>query len=101
MQASWVDHGLPGICAPLEPFKKHLTILQGLLGNNLKGNHTAGYGTLSCHSSELTPVAPTIDALHMPLRTTSNISRMRKANGSSVRTFGATKKTGPGREPQS
>lgn len=54
---------LPAMLAPLARFKDRVTIVQGLSGQNLKGNHTAGYGTLSCHSSELVPVAPTIDAL--------------------------------------
>ena len=63
VQASWSDHALPEVCKSLEPFKDKLTIIQGLSGNNLKGNHTSGYGTLSCHNSELTPVAPTVDAL--------------------------------------
>lgn len=63
VQASWKDHDLPEILKPLEALKNKLTIIQGLSGNNLKGNHTSGYGTLSCHNSELTPVAPTVDAL--------------------------------------
>ena len=63
VQTSWADHALPDIFTPLEAFKDKLTIVQGLSGNNFKGNHTAGYGTLSCHNSELTPIAPTVDAL--------------------------------------
>ena len=63
VQASLADHALPDIFKPLEAFKDKLTILQGLSGNNFKGNHTAGYGALSCHNSELTPIAPTVDAL--------------------------------------
>ena len=63
MQAAWSDHSLPEIFKPLEAFKDKLTIVQGLSGNNFKGNHTAGYGALSCHNSELTPIAPTVDAL--------------------------------------
>ena len=63
VQAAWSDHSLPEIFKPLEAFKDKLTIVQGLSGNNFKGNHTAGYGALSCHNSELTPIAPTVDAL--------------------------------------
>lgn len=63
VQSSWDRNGLPELCQPLEQFQDKLTIIQGLSGNNFKGNHTAGYGTLSCHNSELTPIAPTVDAL--------------------------------------
>ena len=63
VRAAWSDHALPEIFKPLESLKDKLTIVQGLSGNNFKGNHTSGYGTLSCHNSELTPIAPTVDAL--------------------------------------
>ena len=63
VQVSLLDKALPAMLQPLEPFKKQLTIVQGLSGNNFKGNHTAGYGALSCHNSELSPIAPTVDAL--------------------------------------
>lgn len=63
VSASWADHALPEILKPLEGFKDKLTVVQGLSGNNFKGNHTGGYGTLSCHNSELAPIAPTVDAL--------------------------------------
>jgi hypothetical protein len=62
--ASWDGtHALPEIMQPFEAIKDKLTIVQGLSGNNFKGNHTSGYGTLSCHNSELSPIAPTVDAL--------------------------------------
>lgn len=54
---------LPKMLAPLAKFRDKLTIVQGLSGQNYKGNHTSGYGTLSCHNSELVPIAPTVDAL--------------------------------------
>ena len=60
--SSW-DKGLPEIMAPLEGLKDRVTVVQGLSGSNLKGNHTAGYGTMSCHNSELSPIAPTVDGL--------------------------------------
>ena len=63
VQVALGEQNLPEILAPLAGMREKLTILQGLSGNNFKGNHTAGYGTLSCHNSELTPVAPTVDAL--------------------------------------
>lgn len=56
-------HALPNVLAPLAAFRDKINIVQGLSGNNLKGNHTSGYGALSCHNSELAPVAPTVDAL--------------------------------------
>lgn len=54
---------LPAMLSPLADLRKHVTIVQGLSGQNFKGNHTAGYGTLSCHNSERVPIAPTVDAL--------------------------------------
>lgn len=61
--ASWANQALPDVLKPLESLKDKLTVVQGLSGNNFKGNHTSGYGTLSCHNSELTPIAPTVDAM--------------------------------------
>ncbi|MGF1578422.1 MAG: DUF1552 domain-containing protein [Gemmataceae bacterium] len=52
---------LPEIFQPFESLKSHLTIIQGLSGKNFNGNHTAGYGVLSCHNSERAPIAPTLD----------------------------------------
>lgn len=63
INVSFTDHALPELLKPLAAFKNKINIIQGLSGNNLKGNHTSGYGTLSCHNSELVPVAPTVDAL--------------------------------------
>ncbi|MEM7235540.1 MAG: DUF1552 domain-containing protein, partial [Planctomycetota bacterium] len=55
--------GMSPVLAPLKPFAGRVSVVRGLSGNNLKGNHTSGYGALSCHKSELTAVAPTVDAL--------------------------------------
>lgn len=55
------DQELPEALAALEPLKDRLTVIQGLSGKNFSGNHTAGYGVLSCHSSERVPVAETLD----------------------------------------
>ncbi|MEJ6641751.1 MAG: DUF1552 domain-containing protein [Akkermansiaceae bacterium] len=63
LSASLNEHALPEVLQPLEGLKNKVNIIQGLSGNNLKGNHTSGYGTLSCHNSELTAIAPTVDAL--------------------------------------
>ena len=63
VNVSLSDHSLPQIFKPFESMKHRLTILQGLSGNNLKGNHTSGFGTLSCRNSELAPIGPSVDAL--------------------------------------
>ena len=63
VETSFADHALPEILKPLEAYKDKLTVVQGVSGNNFKGNHTAGYGALSCHNSEVSPIAPTVDAM--------------------------------------
>ncbi|MEM7396549.1 MAG: DUF1552 domain-containing protein [Verrucomicrobiota bacterium] len=63
VQVSLRDRELPEIFKPLDSMKDKVTIIQGLSGNNLKGNHTSGFGTLSGRNSELTPVGPSVDAL--------------------------------------
>lgn len=57
------DHKLPYKLSQLEIFKKRLTIIQSLSGEGFSGNHTSGYGALSCHNSETVAIAPTIDCL--------------------------------------
>ncbi|MDG2219949.1 MAG: DUF1552 domain-containing protein, partial [Rubripirellula sp.] len=57
------DHQLPDKLATLQGFKDRLTIIQSLSGEGFSGNHTAGYGALSCHNSETVAVAPTVDCL--------------------------------------
>lgn len=52
---------LPEILEPFQSLLDRVTIVQGLSGQNYKGNHTAGYGALSCRSSERVPIAPTLD----------------------------------------
>ncbi|MFT5468574.1 MAG: hypothetical protein ACI8UO_003684 [Verrucomicrobiales bacterium] len=54
---------LPENLSDFEEIKDQLTIIQGLSGKNFVGNHTAGYGTLSCHHSEQVAVAPTVDCI--------------------------------------
>ena len=63
IHASLKDHKLPEKLSPLEPFKDKLTILQSLSGETFRGNHTTGYGMLSCHNSEKVPIAPSIDCI--------------------------------------
>lgn len=57
------DYKLPEKLSRLEGLKNRLTIIQSLSGEGFSGNHTAGYGALSCHNSETVAVAPTIDCL--------------------------------------
>ena len=63
VDVSLADHTLPGKLALLEDFKDRMTIIQSLSGEGFSGNHTTGYGALSCHNSERVAVAPTIDCL--------------------------------------
>ena len=63
VQFEFDGHELPDVLKPLAEYQDQLSIIQGLSANHLKGNHTAGYGALSCANSELTPIAPSVDAL--------------------------------------
>jgi hypothetical protein len=57
------DRELPEKLGALAAFKDRMTIIQSLSGEGFSGNHTAGYGALSCHNSEKVAIAPTIDCL--------------------------------------
>ena len=57
------EHALPAKLSLLEAFRDRLTIIQSLSGEGFSGNHTAGYGALSCHNSERVAIAPSIDCL--------------------------------------
>lgn len=63
VETPWTEANLPETLQPLAAMRSRLAVVSGISGANFKGNHTSGYGTLSCHNSELTPVAPTVDAL--------------------------------------
>lgn len=63
VDVSLEDRKLPEKLSQLEAFKKRLTIIQSLSGEGFSGNHTSGYGALSCHNSETVAIAPTIDCL--------------------------------------
>ena len=63
VETPWTEANLPDTLQPLAAMCSRLAVVSGISGANFKGNHTSGYGTLSCHNSELTPVAPTVDAL--------------------------------------
>lgn len=57
------DRKLPEKLEPLAAFKDRMTIIQSLSGEGFSGNHSSGYGALSCHNSEKVAVAPTVDCL--------------------------------------
>ncbi len=57
------DLHLPEKLTPLNSFKDRLTIIQSLSGEGFRGNHTTGFGALSCHDSENVAIAPTLDCL--------------------------------------
>ncbi|MDF1713142.1 MAG: DUF1552 domain-containing protein [Akkermansiaceae bacterium] len=63
VDVSLKNHRLPEKLSQLEAFKDRLTIIQSLSGEGFSGNHTSGYGALSCHNSETVAIAPTIDCL--------------------------------------
>lgn len=63
---SWIDFPLrntklaPGMAA-LEPFKDKLTLIQGLSGRMMAGDHEAGFGALGAYNGKRFPRAETID----------------------------------------
>lgn len=63
IDVSLAEHKLPDKLTLLEEFKDRLTVIQSLSGEGFSGNHTSGYGALSCHNSERVAVAPTVDCL--------------------------------------
>lgn len=63
VDVSLADHALPEKLELLNEFKDRMTIIQSLSGEGFSGNHTTGYGALSCHNSEKVAVAPTIDCM--------------------------------------
>lgn len=54
---------LPEVLSPLSSLCSKTTVLQGLSGNNLRGNHTLGLGLMSCVRSEKVAIEPTIDCI--------------------------------------
>lgn len=63
VDVSLSDHKLPKKLSLLESFKDRMTILQSLSGEGFRGDHTTGYGALSCHDSEKVAIAPSVDCL--------------------------------------
>ena len=58
-----MENNLPDNLAAFAELRDQLTVIQGLSGKNFVGNHTAGYGALSCHHSEQVAVAATVDCI--------------------------------------
>ena len=61
---SLADRKLHEAMSPLEPWKKHLTIFQGLSGKMCRGSHNAAFGALGAYASggnSLPPRMETID----------------------------------------
>ena len=64
--SNWIDVSLhdkklaPGMAA-LEPFKDKLTLIQGLSGRMMAGNHEAGFGALGAYNGKHQPRGETID----------------------------------------
>ena len=62
----WVDTKItdkklaPGMKA-IEPFKDKLTLIQGLSGRMMSGNHEAGFGALGAYNGKRSPRDETID----------------------------------------
>lgn len=57
------DLELPEKLACLSKFQDRMTVIQSLSGEGFSGDHTSGYGALSCHNSERVPIAPSVDFL--------------------------------------
>jgi hypothetical protein len=60
VNASLTKATLPPSMAALEPFKNHLSIVQGLSGKMCQGGHTSNYGMLGVYmaSGESSPASP-------------------------------------------
>lgn len=63
IDVSLKEHKLPEKLSALEDFKDRVTILQSLSGDTFRGDHTSGFGALSCHFSERVAIAPSVDCL--------------------------------------
>jgi len=63
LDVALADYGLPDKLEALAKFRDRMTVIQSLSGEGFSGNHTSGYGALSCHNSERVAIAPTVDCL--------------------------------------
>ena len=65
LEVSLADRELPASIAELSPFKKQLTLLQGLSGRSSEGGsggHSTNHGALGCYPGSAGPMAQTIDS---------------------------------------
>lgn len=65
LEVSLADRELPAPLADLSPFKKDLTLLQGLSGRSSEGGtggHSTNYGALGCYPGSAGPMAQTVDS---------------------------------------
>lgn len=61
IDVSLADKKLPDGLTALEPFKDKLTLIQGLSGRMMSGDHEAGFGALGAYNGKRIPRAETID----------------------------------------
>ncbi len=67
VNASLLNASLPPSMKALEPYRKHLSIIQGLSGKMCQGGHTSQFGMLGVYYSQgeqsaLSPLRATVDA---------------------------------------
>lgn len=60
-EVSLADHELPAGMKPLEKFKDKLTLIQGLSGRMISGQHEGGFGVLGAYNGKRSPRDETID----------------------------------------
>ena len=61
VDASLANRQLPAGLRALEPHKAALTLIQGLSGRMMSGNHEAGFGALGACSGKMVPRRETVD----------------------------------------
>jgi hypothetical protein len=65
LEVPLADRELPAPIAELSPYKKHLTLVQGLSGRSSEGGsggHSTNHGALGCYPGSAGPIAQTIDS---------------------------------------
>lgn len=65
LEVPLADRELPAPIAELSPFKKHLTLVQGLSGRSSEGGsggHSTNFGALGCYPGSAGPMAQTVDS---------------------------------------
>ncbi len=58
---SLAEHPVPVGMKPLEPYKDELTLIQGLSGRMMNGQHEAGFGALGAYNGKRSPRDETVD----------------------------------------